>query len=74
MREWPNRTVSKTVVLARAPWVRIPLPPLEDSQDNRLAAGRACHIETSRGRRLASTAGHSGPATSSTGKMIGLSR
>src|ERR1700684_1135658 len=29
MREWPNRTVSKTVVSARAPWVRIPLPPPE---------------------------------------------
>ena len=27
MREWPNRAVSKTVVSARAPWVRIPLPP-----------------------------------------------
>ena len=26
MREWPNRALSKTVVSARAPWVRIPLP------------------------------------------------
>ena len=27
MREWPNRTVSKTVVGVRPPWVQIPLPP-----------------------------------------------
>ena len=28
MREWPNRTVSKTVEGSRPPWVQIPLPPL----------------------------------------------
>ena len=28
VRERPNRTVSKTVVAARSPWVQIPLPPL----------------------------------------------
>jgi hypothetical protein len=28
VREWTNRTVSKTVVVVRPPWVRIPPPPL----------------------------------------------
>src|SRR5580700_11147196 len=30
VRERTNRTVSKTVVVARPPWVRIPPPPLSE--------------------------------------------
>src|SRR5271165_1518107 len=42
MREWPNRAVSKTVVSARAPWVRIPLPP--PSRLPRSAPWRGCRL------------------------------
>src|ERR1700680_1885151 len=54
VREWTNRTVSKTVVVARPPWVRIPPPPLSGLDPERpmsSQAGRTSAV-SSAGRHL----------------------
>ena len=44
VREWPNRAVSKTAVLATGPWVRSPPSPPNQACSCRRRPGRVCLV------------------------------